>query len=199
MTDIEIFDRSVFEYLSDITTALIYAPTDKALQTLLKNYEYKDKQPWGCLSFFRSPGFEIDHSRDHFSSTVFGQHTRLMQNDDGSREARYVKDLPVNFTYNVEIWAATSNKVQELATKLICKLHMKDQVLDVPMNPEGELGRFHMTNILWMDNSDLERENEYGRFYRHTITFTVEGRIKVVEDVKTTKFRCVPVDIYESL
>ena len=44
---------------------------------------------------------------------------------------------------------------------------------------------------------DLERETEIGRIYRHTIQFTVDARITLTTDVKTERFKDVPVDIYD--
>lgn len=196
-TDIEKFDRAVFDYLTSISRRIVYAPTQNALRTITRDEIYKDNKPWNFISFYRNSSFDINWSRMNNPATVSGDFVRLTQVEENLREARYVNNIPVNLTYSVDIWASKAKEVQETAIALISKLFMTDQVLEVPINPEGEIGRFHLDNISWDDNSDLERENEIGKIYRHTINFTVDARITMVKDVLTTKFCCVPVDIYE--
>lgn len=195
MTDIEIMDRSVFAYLSTITEHLVYSTTDKAFQNMTKNMKYKDYIPYSMISFFRTPSFDIDMSRFNHSAATYGDFVRLRE-VNGNREARYVQNLPVNLTYQIDIWAATATRVLETATKLISKIYLQNQVLISPMNPDGEEARFHIINVEWMDNSDLEVENEKGRLYRHTVLITIDSRIKLTSDVITTKFDCSDVDIY---
>lgn len=196
-SDIEKFDRSVFTYLSTISNKIIYAPTQSALKLITKKEQFSDKKPWNFISFHRNPAFDIDWSRMNNPATVSGDFVRLSVGDEG-RVARYVQNIPVNLTYNVEVWASKSTEVQNLAVSLITKLFMQEQVLEVPINPDGELGRFHLLDIAWTDNSDIERETEIGKIYRHTITFTVDARITMTTDVKTTALCSVPVDIYEN-
>lgn len=196
-SDIEKFDRAVFEYLTTISGRIVYAPTQNAVRTITKREEFSDKKPWNFISFYRNPLFEVDWDRMNNPATVSGDFVRLMKLPDDSREARYVQNIPVNLTYNVELWASKAVEVQELATALITKIFMTDQVLFVPINPDGEDGRFHILDVSWNDNSDLERESDIGKIYRHTISFTVDARITLTTDISTKKFCCVPVNIYE--
>lgn len=198
LSEIEKYDRAVFDYLTTISGKIVYAPTQMALRTITKREQFSDKKPWNFLSFYRNPMFEVDWNRMNNSATVTGDFVRLTGSSDNDREARYVHNIPVNLTYNVEIWASKAKEVQELAIALITKIYMQEQVLEVPINPDGELGRFHLLDVSWNDNSDIERETEIGRIYRHTISFTVDARITLVRDMNTTRFCNVPVDIYES-
>lgn len=199
MTDIERYDRAIFEYLSTLSKKIVYAPTSKAIQTITKDKNYKDAIPYNFISFYRSPNFELDKLRDSFSAAQFGDMVRLQKFDDGSREARYVHNFPVNFTYQIDMWATKESEVQETSIALLHKIYTTRSVLDVKgINPDGEPGRFHFTEILWTDNSDLEVENEKGRLYRHTVTVTIDARIKLARDVPTTEFCAVPVDIYNN-
>lgn len=197
-TEIEKYDRSVYAYLSTISDKIVYAPTQAALRTITKRPEFLDDKPWNFISFYRTPLFEVDWSRMNNPGTVSGDFVRLRELRGGSREARYVQNIPLNLVYNVDIWASKNTEVQALATELITKIYMQDQVLEVPINPDGEDGRFHILDVAWNDNSDLERETEIGRIYRHTINFTIDARITLTRDVNTTKFCSVPVDIYET-
>ena len=198
MTEIEKYDRAVFEYLTTISGKIVYAPTQMAFRTITKREQFSDKKPWNFISYYRNPSFEVDWNRMNNPATVTGDFVRLRGTSDIDREARYVQNIPVNLTYNVELWASKATEVQELAIALITKIYMQDQVLEVPINPEGELGRFHLLDVSWNDNSDLERETEIGKIYRHTISFTVDARITLVREINTTKFCSVPVNIYES-
>lgn len=197
MTEIEKYDRAVYDYLTAISGKIVYAPTQMAIRTITKREQFSDKKPWNFISYYRTSQFEIDWSRMNNPATVTGDVVRVTSNSDGTREARYVQNIPVNLTYNVEVWASKATEVQELAIALISKLYMEDQVLYVPINPDGEDGRFHILDVTWNDNSDLERETEIGKVYRHTISFTVDARLTLVRDVATTKFCSVPVNIYE--
>lgn len=200
-TDIEKYDRAVFEYLTTISDKIVYAPTSQALRTITKNPEFKDKKPWNFISLYRSPSFSIDWSRMNNPATVSGDLVRVSSYDENSiiRTAKYVKNIPVNLSYNIDLWASKAVEVQSMAIALISKLFMQEQVMYVPINPDGEDGRFHILDIDWDDNSDLERETEIGKIYRHTISLTLDARIILDREVETTKFCCckIPVDIYE--
>ena len=196
MTDIEKYDRAVFDYLLDISDKVIYAPTQNALKTITKREKFSDNKPWNFLSYYRNSNFDIDWSRMNNPATISGDFVRLTK-DGSNREARYVQNIPVNLTYVVNIWASKAVEVQSLSTALISKLFMQDQVIEVPINADGESGRFHLLDISWNDNSDIERESEIGRIYRHTIEFTIDARITLTRDVSTRKFCVVPVNIYE--
>lgn len=199
VTDIEIFDRAVWEYLSEITNNVIYAPTNIAVQTITKNAKNKDDIPLSFISFYRDPNFDIDMDRSNFTAATLGDMIRLREDTmTKKRDAMYVQHLPVNLTYQIDIWAAKEKSVQQLAIALISKLHMENQVLIADMEPKGEPARFHITNTEWTDNSDLETENEKGRRYRHTITITIAAVIKLIRKVATTEFCAIPVDIYEN-
>lgn len=198
-SDIEKYDRAVWDYLSTISAKIVYAPTQKALRTITKKEKFSDKKPWNFISFYRSSSFDVDWSRMNNPATISGDFVRLIETSESTREARYVRNIPVNLSYSIEIWASKATEVQNLAIALITKLYMQDQVLEVPINPDGELGRFHILDISWDDNSDIERETEIGKIYRHTISFTIDARIILTVDVNTTKFCCVPVNIYEDI
>lgn len=197
-SEIELYDRAVWNYLSTISPRIVYSPTQMAVRTITKREQFSDKKPWNFISYYRNPTFEVDWSRMNNPATISGDFTRLSLNSAGKREARYVNNIPVNLTYSVEIWASKAVEVQTLAISLISKMYMQDQVLEVPINPDGEDGRFHILDVSWVDNSDLERETEIGKIYRHTISFTVDARITLVRDVTTEKLCCcAPVNIYE--
>ena len=199
-TEVELFDRAVYEYLSTISSRIVYAPTDMAKRTISKRDDFDDKKPWNFISFYRDSVFEIDWSRMNNPATLYGDFVRLVEDTETKeRTARYVQNIPINLTYNVEIWASKAVEVLKLATLLIQKLYMEDQVLHVPINPDGEDARFHILNPTWVDNSDIERETEIGRIYRHTISFQVESRIIISNDVATTPLTTVPVDIYQDI
>ena len=200
MTDIELFDRAVYDYLTTISPRIVYAPTNNAKKVITKREEFNDKKPWNFISFYRDPTFEIDWSRMNNPATVQGDFVRLLEDTETQkRTARYVNNIPVNLTYNIDIWATKVKEVLEISISLIQKLYMQEQVLFVPINPDGEDGRFHILNPTWVDNSDIERETEIGKIYRHTISFQVDGRIKLTRDVATTRLTTVPVDIYENI
>lgn len=197
MSEIEKYDRAVWDYLSTISGKIVYAPTQIALRTITKRERFSDNKPWSFISYYRNSLFDIDWTRMNNPATVTGDAVRLKILSGDDREVRYVQNIPVNLTYNVEIWASKAIEVQELSIALITKIYMQDQVLEVPINPDGEMGRFHILDVAWNDNSDLERETEIGKIYRHTINFTLDARITLVKDVNTTKFCPIPVNIYD--
>lgn len=201
MTDIEKFDRAVYDYLLDISDKVVYAPTDMAIRTITKREQFSDKKPWNFLSYHRTSDFSIDWDRANNPGTIYGDVTRVQQegSNEKARVARYTQNVPLDLTYVVNLWASKETEVLALGTRLFSKVFMDgpNQVLLVPLNPDGEDGRFHIVDVSWTDNSDLERETEIGRIYRHTIQFTVDARITLTTDVKTERFKDVPVDIYD--
>ena len=196
-SEIEKYDRAVFAYLATLSDKVVYAPTQKAVRTITKKEQFSDKKPWNFISFYRTSNFEVDWSRMNNPATVTGDFTRLSLSEDGERTAQYVQNIPLNLTYNVDLWASKNTEVQIMAINLITKIYMQEQVLKVPINPDEELGRFHILDVSWSDNSDIERETEIGKIYRHTISFTIDSRITLVQEVQTTEICCIPVDIYE--
>lgn len=196
-SEIEKYDRAVYAYLATISDKIVYTPTQNALKTITKREQFKDDKPWNFISFYRNSLFEVDWSKMNNPATITGDFVRLTGTSDTDREARYVQNIPVNLTYSIDIWASKAVEVQSLAIDLITKIYMQEQVLEVPINPDGENGRFHILDVSWTDNSDLERETEIGKIYRHTINFTVDARLTLVRDVRTTRFCEVPVNIYE--
>lgn len=195
-SELEKYDRAVWAYLSTISDKIVYAPTQKALPTITKREQFKDNKPWNFISYYRNPTFEVDWERMNNPATVQGDLVRVLSIDD-QRFARFVQNIPLNLTYNVELWASKATEVQIMAIQLITKIFMKEQVLEVPINPDGEMGRFHILDVSWIDNSDIERETEIGKIYRHTISFSIDARLTITSDVRTEPFCCVPIDIYE--
>ena len=203
MTDLEIYDRSVFEYLSAVidTEYIVYAPTDNAIRTITQREQFKDKTPLRFISFYRNPTFDIDMSRYNSAAAIRGDIVQRRIDENGKFQGVAVANIPVNLTYQVDLWASKNTLVQELAIDLITRLYMQSQVLTAPMNPDSEEpARFHFVDITWEDNSDIESEIDRGKLYRHTISFTIDSRIKLVKPITTEKFCCcgdLPLDIYE--
>lgn len=201
-TDIEKFDRAVYAYLSTISTKVVYAPTQTALRTITKKENFSDKKPWNFISFHRSPSFEINWSRMNNPATVTGDYVRKspLQPDIDPVDGHYVHNIPVNLTYEIEIWASKATEVLALSTALISKIFMEEQVLHVPIDPDADFGRFHILDVSWTDNSDLERETEIGKIYRHSISFTIDARVLLVREVSMPPFAAdvMPEDIYEN-
>lgn len=195
ISEIEKYDRAVYAYLSTISEKIVYAPTQKAVRIITKKEQFSDKKPWNFISYYRNPAFSVNWNRMNNPGTITGDLVRVRDNNN-RLEARYVQNIPVDLTYSVEIWASKATEVQLMATELITKIYMQEQVLEVPINPDGELGRFHILDVSWSDNSDIERENDIGKIYRHTINFTVDAKLTLTRDVNTTPFCPVPVDIY---
>lgn len=197
MNEIEKYDRAVYAYLLGVSPRVIYAPTQNAIRTISKKEQFSDSTPWSFISFFRSPEFNIDWSRMSNSAALTGDLVRMRDVDGYEREAMYVKNIPVNLGYNVELWASKAQDAQDLAVTLVSKIYMQEQVLLAPINPDGEPARFHILDVAWTDNSDIERETEIGKIYRHSMSFSIDARITLVDVVPTTKFCNVPVNIYE--
>ena len=199
MTDLEIYDRSLYSYLQEFGTQVAYSPVDTAMKTVAKRQKNSDHVPWSFISFYRDPSIEIDYSRSNFTAMDLGAVTRVAidTTDDRFMSAQYVQSIPVNIGYQVDIWAPKASRVQELAIGLVCKLHTYGPVLHAPMNPDGEDARFHLIDVRWSDNSDLVNEDNIGRIYRHTVSFTLEGQVKRVIDRRSPIIREIPIDIYE--
>lgn len=197
-TEIEKYDRAVFDYLSTISGKIVYAPTSMAVRTITKREKFKDDKPWSFLSFYRSPTFEVNWDRMNNPATIYGELTRFTINSDSDRVAQYTQYIPVNLSYSIEIWASRAVEVQSLAISLMTKIFMQEQVLKVDLG-EGDPARFHILDVSWNDNSDLERETDIGKIYRHTISFTIDARLNLVTELNTTRFCCVPVNIYEEI
>lgn len=198
MTDIELYDRAVHAYLDGLASNVIYSVTSKARRQIAKLKTDDEKIPWAFLSYYRSPAFEFDASRDSFASQNFGDYVSSVMTN-GKVLGTYVHNIPINLSYSIDIWAATNSKVQEVALSVLERLAFTDRVLTAPINPDGEPARFHILDLDWVDNSDIEDEENIGRIYRHTISFTIDARIKLVRTTTTTAFNFsnIPIDIYE--
>lgn len=198
MTDIEKFDRAVFEYLTDISPKIIYAPTGTAVKTITKKEKFSDDKPWNFISYYRDSDFDIDWSRMNNPATLYGDRISLGGIPETNKvRQRFVQNVPLSLTYDINLWASKNTEVQEMAVALISKIFMKNQVIEVPINPDGEMGRFHLLDISWNDNSDIERESDIGKIYRHTVSFTIDARITLTREKVSEKFCCVPVNIYD--
>lgn len=200
MTDIEKFDRAVYKYLSSISSKIVYAPTSQAVRTITKRENFSDNKPWNFISYYRDSSFDVDWNRMNNPATLYGDIVSRGGIPNTKRmKIKTVQNIPMNLSYIVDIWASKNTEVQELAVALITKIYMQEQVIKVPINPGGEDGRFHLLEVNWNDNSDIERETEIGKIYRHTISFTIDGRLTLTTDSEVDKFCCceVPLDIYE--
>lgn len=187
-TDIELYDRAVVAYLKEINPKVVFCPTDLAEYTITKMQNVSaDRIPYPFINVYRDPDIPIDWSR-YSSHTRRADFTRLSSTPEGSRTARYVHSIPVTLSYQADIWATKSTDVLELSQSLLLKLTITNPILYVPINPDGENGRFCIEEVELVDNSDIESEEDKGRLYRHTFTFTIDARIKLVKDVRTTQF-----------
>lgn len=75
-----------------------------------------------------------------------------------------------------------------MSQSLYVKLTILNPVLLVPINPDGTMGRFLISEVNLVDNSDIESEDTIGRKYRHTFTFSIDARLKHVRNQITTEF-----------
>lgn len=198
MTDIERYDTAVYQYLVNITPTLIYGPTSIASKQIAKLKTTTDKIPWSFISYYRNPVFEFDSSRDNYAAQSFGDLVSQLRQSSTITNT-YVHNIPINLTYTVDIWAATNSRVQEVALSVIERLCFTDKVLTAPINPGGVDARFHILDLEWVDNSDIENEDNVGRIYRHTISFSIDARIKLVRTTTTVPFDLtkLPVNLYE--
>lgn len=191
-SDIENYDNSVDRYLKELHPLVVYAPTDRASYSLVKkNPSFKDKIPYPFISFYRDPHIPIDWNR--YSNQAIGGHflnVRKCSTDSKHRTATYAHSIPVTLSYNVDVWGSKATETLDLAQQLLVKLTMKDTVLIVPINRDGEDGRFHILDVDLVDNSDIENEENVGRIYRYTFTFTINAWIKYYDDVTTTPWKC---------
>ena len=200
IADIELYDKSVYKYLSRVCPRVVYSTTDRASYTLTKrNPDNLDKITYPFISFYRDPHIPIDWNR--YSSQAIGGHfIRLTSStEDGSRTARYVHSIPVTLTYQVDLWGVRSTEILELSQELLIKLTIDNPVLFVPINPDKEPGRFHILDVDLVDNSDIESEEDKGRLYRHTYTFTVNAWIKSVRDNRTTPWVCPEIVVTDDV
>lgn len=199
MTDIERYDRAVYAYLVGITDRVIFSPTSKARKQIAEYKSHDEKIPWGFISVYRNPTFEFDASRDNFAAQNFGDYLGSVRSAANKITGTYVHNIPINLTYSVDVWAATNSHVQELALRVLQKLAFTDRVLTAPINPDDVDARFHIIDLEWVDNSDIEDEENVGRVYRHTFSFTVDARIKLVRNTITEPFDIskIPICIYE--
>lgn len=200
MTDIEIYDRAVYAYLKDVCDRVVYAPTNIAIKQISKVVEdYRDHTPWRFISFYRDPSFNIDTSRDNFVLQKFGDRLGFVKDESGEYVSTVVQSIPINLSYNIDAWAAKDVTVQELAIAVVSKLTMEDPVMFAPIEPSGKDARFHILDIEWVDNSDLESEDERGRIYRHTISFTLSANLTLTTKIRRTPFNYtdIPIVIYE--
>lgn len=200
VSDIEIYDRAVADRLTSILPRVVYAPTDKALYTISKNAKFKDKTPYPFISFYRDANMPIVEGMDGFRSHHVGDLTRTVRKGDSTEchivNAEYVHSIPVNLVYQVDVWGVKATEVLVYAQNLMVDLSMKLPVLMVPINPDGENGRFDILDVEWVDNSDIESETENGRLYRHTINFRIEAFIKYIRDMITTDCLDISVELY---
>lgn len=203
LTDIERYDRSVAAYLIGITDKLVYAPTSKARRQVTKLYSDNEKNPkdhipWAFISYYRHPQFVMDTVRDGFANRMVGDNVSNVAINK-ILKSTYVKALPINLTYSVDIWSGTHRHVLELAIQVASRLYFNQRVLTSPVDLDDELGRFAVLDIDWTDNSDIENEEEYGKIYRHTFTFSIDAVVKSVVETRTypVDFSNISIEIYE--
>lgn len=201
ISDIELYDKSIYKYLLEEFSRVVYAPTDRAMYTLTKNHpEYKDKIPFPFISMYRDPSIPIDHNR--FSNKAVRGHfikNVTVGTDNDKIKSQYVHSLPVTLSYQVDVWGTKSSEVLSLSQRLLVKLTMREPVLIVPINPDGEDGRFHLLDVNLTDNSDLENEENSGRLYRHTFNFSINAWIKNVEEVLIGLWECPEVVVVDDI
>jgi hypothetical protein len=199
MTDIERYDRAVASYLLGLSPKILYSPTDRAVKNIAKLQTLDDKAPWSFISFYRHSDFEFDPSRSNFSAQSFGDLINTLRDDATGKDlSTYVRNIPINLTYTVDVWAATNARVQEISLALIERLAFTQRVLTAPLNPGGADARFHIIDLDWVDNSDIENEESYGRLYRHSISFTINAVLELTRTSTTIIYDLakLPVDIY---
>lgn len=206
LTDIERYDRAVATYLVGITDKLVFAPTSKARLQVTKMYSEdtrkdQDHIPWAFISYYRHPQFVLDNQRDGFPNRMVGENvSNVMLDKLNIRKSTYVKALPINLTYSVDVWSGTHRHLLELSELVATRLYFNQRVLTAPVDiSEDETARFAVQDIDWTDNSDIESEEEYGRIYRHTFTFTIDAVLKVVKEYRTYPLDMskILIDIYE--
>jgi hypothetical protein len=201
-TDIELYDKALYKYLYPVSQGkLVYAPTDRAFYTFVKrNPEYKDKIPFPLVSYYRDPNIPIDMNR-YSNQAIKGTFTKLttVDTDSKERDATYIHSLPVTLSYTVDMWSSKAEDVLEISQQLLIKLTIKNPVLIVPINPDGEDGRFHILDVNLVDNSDIENEENTGRLYRHTFSFNINAWIKNVEVIRNGAWSCPEIVVTDDL
>lgn len=160
--------------------------------------ETKDHIPWTFISYYRQSQFQFDAERDGFANRMVGDNVSnvVLKN---KVYGTYVRALPINLTYSVDVWSATQRQVLVVAEELAYRLFFNERVLTAPVDVENEEARFAVTNLDWVDNSDVENEEEYGKVYRHTFTFSIDAVIKLVRKTKTYQLDLskISIEIYE--
>lgn len=199
IADIQLYDEAVMAYLKQIHPKVYFATTDTAKPKNAK--DNKDSTSYPFISFYRDPDLHIDESRANNSGIVDGDLTKRAYKaspDDKLFTFEYVHSIPVNLMYQVDIWAARQRELLALSQDVLIDLRSARRVLYVPINPDGEMGRFAIDDVTLTDNSDLESETETGKVYRHTLSFVIEAYIKRVRRPQIPRFNPnVSIDIYE--
>lgn len=187
MSDIQLYDTAVRDYLLAIHPRTYYSLTDKAKLKCAKHNNDSTKYPF--ITYFRDNELTIDENRMN-SSVVSGHKTRMYKNNttDPAYKTEYVHSIPVNLLYQVDVWSSSHSALLELSQALLIDLKSARPILEVPINPDGELGRFHILDVSLVDNSDIEEEEEKGKTYRHTFSFTLEAYIKRVRVEDRSRF-----------
>lgn len=190
-SDIERYDRAIAEYLADILPRVVYAPTNRAAYTITKATKGSaDSIPYPFISFYRDPSIPIDHSR-YNNAAVRGDYRGIKSSTKGTyRTTNYQHSIPVTLTYQIDVWGVKSSEILTISQKLLLKLTTTNPVLVAPMDDEGTTGRFHILDVNLVDNSDIVSEEEQGRLYRHTVSFTLAAWIRSMEEEDTGLFTC---------
>ena len=198
VSDIELYDLAVFEYVNKVSPRIIYSPTDRAMISIIKKYpEFKDRDPYPFASVYRDPNIQIDNERINNNLRMKYKLRVLSSTKDNIVNVRYLHSIPVTLTYQIDLWSVRATEVLLQSQSLLTKLTVTDPVLFVPINPDGELGRFHILEVNLVDNSDIESEDSLGRIYRHTFNFVIPAWIKDIDDVDSAKWTCPEIVVKE--
>lgn len=195
MSDIQAYDTALLDYFKQVTDKVYYAPTEGAKS---KNSKMNgDRTYYPFLSFYRDTDLQIDDSRMNVSMTQ-GHFTRMNQTSpsDDLHDTHYEHFIPVNLMYQVDVWSAKHADLLSLSQELLIDLKSARKVLEVPTS-DGKVARFEFRDVSWVDNSDLESEDETGRKYRHTFSFIIEAYISKVKVKRKATFQNASLDIYE--
>jgi hypothetical protein len=181
ISDVQLYDIAVASYLAEVSgfhNRIYYAVTSMAKEKCSKENRDKTVYPFG--SFYREPDLTIDESRFN-SSVIPGFKTRMLVTNNTTGypfKTEYVHSIPVNLLYQVDVWAARMEDALLISQELLLDLKSIKPVLLVPINPDGENGRFTFLDVSLTDNSDLESEDDNGKVYRYTFSFLIEAYIK---------------------
>lgn len=197
-SDIERYDRAIAEYITTVSKRVVYAPTDRAAYTITKRSKgNSDNIPYPFVSFYRDPAIPIDHGR-YGNMVIKGSYAGMKSSTNSVyRTASYQHSIPVTLTYQIDIWGVKSTEILVMSQKLLMKLTVTNPVLVAPMDDEGTVGRFHILDVSLVDNSDIVSEEDQGRLYRHTITFTLAAWLRELEDTETTAWVCPDIVIVD--